>query len=293
VKHDWKKGLPHLAKAETILLRTVAQSELNRQVGAASQLQLADDWWAIGETLTDPEQSAVRRHAGYWYLQCAGRLSGDAAQRATARLAESGRIIDLLALAASRRITTVGNWQLGPKLIVSSPEPLAQIAFSVVPPNEYDLLVEIQSVPWSPPGRGPSSGSQRTNPSLEFGRGAFTVGLIQGRRQFLAVIDFQIPNQGVFSFLADYDKRGPDPANPTFRPVAVIRNQRPTVLVYSVKKTGVTVTANGVPIIQYDGDYSQLSMPQGWTAASQPRLFFATRLAIYRITRAELRDVGE
>lgn len=293
VKHDWKKGLPYLAKAETVLLRTVAQSELNRQVGAASQLQLGDDWWAIGETLADPEKSAVRRHAGYWYLQCAGRLSGDAAQRATARLAESGRIIDLLALAASRRITVVGSWQIGPKSIVSSPDASAQIIFSVVPPAEYDLVVEIQSVPLPPPVRGQSAGSQRTDPTLDVGRGAFAVGLIQGRRQFLAVTDFQIPNQGLFSFLADYDKKGPDPANPTFRPMAVIRNQRPTVLVYSVKRTGVTVTANGMPIIRYDGDYSQLSMPQGWTAANQPRLFFATRLAIYRITRAELQDIGE
>ncbi|MGQ9761830.1 MAG: hypothetical protein ACUVQH_07955 [Thermogutta sp.] len=293
VKHEWKKGLPYLAKAETILLRTVAQAELNHQVGTASQLQLADDWWAIGETLAGPEKSAVRRHAGYWYLQCASRLSGEAAQRANARLAESGRIIDLLALAASRRVTAIGNWQIGSKYLVSPPEPSAQIIFSVVPPAEYDLVVEIQAVPLPPPPRGQASGSQRSDPSLEIGRGAFAVGLIQGRRQFLAVTNFQIPNQGSFSFLADYDKKGPDPANPTFCPAAVVRNQRPSTIVYSVKKTGVTVTGNEGPFIQYNGDYSQLSMPQGWNAANQPRLFFATRLAVYRITRAELQDIGE
>jgi len=55
----------------------------------------------------------------------------------------------------------------------------------------------------------------------------------------------------------------------------------------------MTVTANGMPIIQYSGDYSQLSMPQGWNSSNQPRIFFATRLAVYRITRAELRDVTE
>lgn len=293
VKHEWKKGLPYLAKAETILLRTVAKAELNRQVGAASQLQLADDWWAIGETLPEAEKSAVRRRAGYWYLQCASRLSGEAAQRASARLLESGRVIDLLALATSRRVTVIGNWQIGSKYLVSPPEPSAQIIFSVVPPAEYDLVVEIQAVPLPPPTRGQASGSPRPDPNLDLGRGAFAVGLIQGRRQFLAVTDFQIPNQGIFSFIADYDKKGPDPANPTFRPAGVIRNQRPSTIVYSVKKTGVTVTGNGVPFIQYHGDYSQLSMPQGWNAANQPRLFFATRLAVYRITRAELQDIGE
>lgn len=293
VKHDWKKGLPYLAKAETVLLRTVAQSELNRQVGAAARLRLADDWWAIGETLSETEKSAVRRHAGYYYLQCAGLLSGEAAQRANSRLAESGRVIDLLALAANRRATVVGNWQIGPKALVSSPEPTAQIAFPIAPPPEYDLVVEIQSVPLPPPSRGQGSGSQRPDPNLDVGRGAFAAGLIQGRRQFLVVTDFQIPNQGIFSFLADYDKKGPDPANPTFRPMVVTRSQRATLIVYSVKKTGLTVTANGTPIIQYNGDYTQLSMPQGWNAANQPRLFFATRLAIYRITRAELQDTAE
>jgi len=293
VKHDWKKGLPYLAKAETVLLRTVAQSELNRQVGAAALLRLADDWWAIGETLSEAEKAAVRRHAGYYYRQCAGLLSGEAAQRANSRLAESGRVIDLLALAAGRRATVVGNWQIGQKAMVSSPEPTVQIAFPVAPPPEYDLVVEIQSVPLPPPTRGQGSGSQRSDPNLEVGRGAFAVGLIQGRRQFLVVTDYQIPNQGTFSFLADYDNKGPDPANPTFRPTAVTRSQRPTLIVYSVKKTGLTVTANGMPIIQYNGDYSQLSMPQGWNAANQPRLFFATRLAVYRITRAELQDTTE
>ncbi len=291
VKHDWKKGLPYLAKAETVLLQTVAQSELNRQVGTAARLQLADDWWAIGETLSDAEKAAVRRHAGYYYLQCVGFVSGEAAQRVNTRLAESGRVTDLLSLAAARRATVVGNWQIGPKSLVSAPEPMTQIAFPVVPPTEYDLVVEIQSVPLpTPRGQG---GSPRPDPNLDLGRGAFAVGLIQQRRQFLAVTDFQVPNQGLFSFLADYDKRGPDPANPTFRPMSVIRSQRPTLIVYSVKKTGLTVTANGTPIIQYNGDYSQLSMPQGWNPSNQPRIFFATRLAVYRITRAELRDVTE
>jgi len=291
VKHAWKKGLPYLAKAETVLLRTVAQSELNRQIGTAARLQLADDWWALGETLSEAEKAAVRRHAGYYYLQCAGLVSGEAAQRVNTRLAESGRLTDLLGLAAARRATIVGNWQIGPKSLVSAPEPMTQIAFPVIPPAEYDLLVEIQSVPLPPPrGQG---GSQRPDPNLDLGRGAFAVGLIQQRRQFLAVTDFQVPNQGLFSFLADYDKRGPDPANPTFRPMSVIRTQRPTLIIYSVRKSDMTVTANGMPIIQYSGDYSQLSMPQGWNSSNQPRIFFATRLAVYRITRAELRDVTE
>ncbi len=291
VKQAWQKGLPYLAKGETALIRTVAQADLQKPVQPAAQAQLGDDWWAIAETLSDQEKAAVKRHAGYWYLQCEARLTGEAAQRVRTRLAESGRLINLLGLAAARRITLQGTWQIGPKAIISAPEPVTQIIFHVIPPQEYDLVVDIQPLPLPPPPRGAAQG-QRPNPLLDVGRGAFAAGLVQGQHQFLAVVDWTVPNQGVYCFLANCNGRGPDPANPTFQQVQALRGQRLNTLVYSVRKTDVTVTANGVPIIRYTGDFASLTLPQGWGTITASRIFFATRGAMYQITRAELRDLG-
>lgn len=291
VKQAWQKGLPYLAKGETALVRTVAQADLQNPVQPAAQAQVGDDWWAIAETLSDQEKAAVRRRAGYWYLRCEAKLTGEAAQRVRTRLAESGRLINLLGLAAARRISLQGTWQIGPKAIISAPEPVTQIVFHVIPPQEYDLVVDIQPVPLPPPPRGASQ-SQRSNPLLDIGRGAFAVGLVQGQHQFLAVVDWAVPNQGVYCFLANCNGRGPDPANPTFQQVQALRSQRLNTLVYSVRKTDVTVTANGVPIIRYTGDLASLTLPQGWGTITASRIFFATRGAMYQITRAELRDLG-
>ncbi|MBC7352095.1 MAG: hypothetical protein H5U08_07030, partial [Thermogutta sp.] len=79
---------------------------------------------------------------------------------------------------------------------------------------------------------------------------------------------------------------------PTFQQVQALRSQRLNTLVYSVRKTDVTVTANGVPIIRYTGDLASLTLPQGWGTITASRIFFATRGAMYQITRAELRDLG-
>lgn len=290
VKQSWQQGLPYLAKAETALLRTVAQAELQSPAHPTAQLQLADDWWAIAEALSGSAQTAVRRHAGFWYLKCEPQTSGETAQRVKSRLAESGRLVNLLALASARRVTLHGSWQIGPKGIISGPDPVGQLIFHLIPPEEYDLVVDIQPVPMPPPAR--QGGQSQQNPLLEIGRGAFGVGLVQGRRQFLAVLDWNIPNQGAYCFLANYDGRGPDPANPTFQQVSAIRAQRSNTLVYSVRKTSFTVTANGVPVIRYTGDFSPLSPPQGWGSAVGSRILFATRGAVYHISRAELRDVG-
>lgn len=290
VKQSWQQGLAYLAKAETALLRTVAQTELQSPAHPTAQLQLADDWWAIAETLSGNAQTAVRRHAGFWYLKCEPQTSGETAQRVKSRLAESGRLVNLLALATARRVTLQGSWQIGPKGLISGPDPVSQVIFQVIPPEEYDLVLDLQPLPLPAPPRQGGQGQQ--NPLLEIGRGAFGVGLVQGRRQFLAVLDWNIPNQGAYCFLANYDGRGPDPANPTFQQVNALRAQRPNTVVYSVRKSGVTVIANGVPVIRYTGDFSPLSPPQGWGTATSSRILFATRGAIYHISRAELRDVG-
>lgn len=292
VKQEWKKGLPHLTKGETVILRTVAQNEVNQPSTPTTQFQLAEDWWAFAEALPQAEKAAVRRHAGYWYLQCESRLTGEAAEKARTRLAESGRLVDLVGVAAARRATLLGTWQIGSKMLLSAPEPLAQISFSIVPPPEYDLILELQPIPLPPP-QAPRGQTPRPNPALELGRGAFAIGLVQGRHRFVTVLDYRIPNQGTYCFLADYDHRGPDPANPTFQQAAVFRSQRSNLIICAVRKTGLTVTANGMPIIRFGGDFAQLSMPPGWAKTGHPRIFFATRFAVYRITRAELRDIGE
>lgn len=290
VKQDWKTGLPYLAKAEHAVLRAAARNDLASPTSPSAQLRIADDWWAYAESLNDAEKAAVRRRAGYWYLKTERFQSGENLARVRQRLAESGRVVNLIAAAASRKAAFVGTWQAGRGMLVSAPEPLPKVVFQVLPPEEYDVVLDLQPLPRPTPPRG--RGQQ--NPPPVSGQGAFMIGLPLGRSSAVAVLDWlQTTSNAHYAFLANYDGKGPDPANPTLRAVQIFRTARPNTVICQVRLDSITVTANGVPVIEFQGDLGRLSLPREIGVSGPRRLFFATVLAPYQVSQAELRDVGE
>ncbi|MGQ9915123.1 MAG: hypothetical protein ACUVQQ_12335 [Thermogutta sp.] len=290
VKQDWKTGLPYLAKAEHAVLRAAARNDSTAPTSPAAQLRVADDWWALAESLEGSEQAAVRRRAGYWYLKTERFQSGENLVRVRQRLAESGRMINLIAAAATRKAAFLGTWQVGRGILISSPEPLPRAVFQVLPPEEYDVVLELQPLPRPalPQRRG------QPNPPPVAGQGAFMIGLPLGRSSAVAVLDWlQTATNTHSAFLANYDGKGPDPSNPTLESVQIFRANRPNSVVCQVRAGSITVQANGVPVIEYQGDPGRLSLPREIGISSPRRIFFATLLTPYQVSQAELRDVGE
>ncbi len=290
VKQDWKTGLPYLAKAEHAVLRSAARNDLATPASPMAQLRVADDWWAFAESLEEADKSAVRRRAGFWYLKTERFQAGDQLARVRQRLAESGRVVNLIAAATARKAAFLGTWQAAKGVLVSSPEPLPRIAFQILPAEEYDIVLKLQPLPRPTPPRPRG----QSNPPPPVGQGAFMIGLPLGRSSAVAVLDwFQGTTNTTYAFLANYDGKGPDPANPTLHPVQVFRASRPNAVVCQVRPEAITVSANGVPVIEYRGDLSRLSLPREFGIGSSRRIFFATVFTPFQVTQAELRDVSE
>lgn len=282
-KGDWKRGLPMLAKSDKATLKTVAETDLSRPTSAGQQARLADDWWAVADSLDERLKKGAQRRAGYWYLQAMDDLQGEQREQARQRAIESGRLVDLLAVAIQRRAVFLGNWgRVGG--LVSSPEPAPRVQFNVFPPESYRLEVVAELVA--------SAGRDRDRDKL-IGRDGFIAGLVARDRWFVAVLDWGLGARGHASFLGLYDGKGPDQSNPTYAGRRVLRSNRENYLVYEVSPDAVIVQVNGVPVINYTDSTRHLTMPQEWAVPGQRRLFLGTRFASYRITRADLIDTTD
>ncbi|GEM_PF-1028913 len=290
VKQDWKKGLPYLAKGGHAVLRAAAQGDLNAPTSPTAQLRVADDWWAFAESLEGAEQAAVRRRAGYWYLKTEQAQSGENLARVQQRLVESGRVIDLIAAAITRKAAFLGTWQTGRGFLVSSREPLPKVVFQVFPPEEYDVLLGVQPLPAPTPPRASSGQSPPPIP----GQGAFLIGLAIGRSSAVATLDWLQPaGNSRHVFLANYNGKGPDPANPTLHTAQVFQPDRPCSIRCEVRMNTIRVQANGVPVIEFQGDLNGFSLPRELGVSLSRRIFLGTVLRSFQIHQAVLRDIGE
>ncbi|RMG01805.1 MAG: hypothetical protein D6741_04710 [Planctomycetota bacterium] len=282
-KREWARGLPMLVKGDNAMMKTVAQADLAKPTSPRSQLQLADDWWALADTLDEPLKSGARRRAGWWYIVAGPQLRGEELERARQRAVESGRIVDLLDLAMKRKALTLGSWQRAGGL-VSSVEPAPRVQFNVFAPERYRLDLTIEPLA--------AAGKEEDREKLP-GREGFIVGLPWRNYWFTAVLDWGLGRQGNAAFLALYDGKGPDSSNPTFRPNKLLRSKRPNYVSYEVTDEGVTVSVNRIPIIQYTDSYDHLKMPPEWAVPGKRRIFIGTRFCSYRITKADLIDLED
>ena len=67
MKGDWERGLPYLARGDDLVLKRLAQRELDEPADSANQLALADAWWDAIDDATSLEETQIRRRALWWY----------------------------------------------------------------------------------------------------------------------------------------------------------------------------------------------------------------------------------
>ncbi len=89
VKGDWLTGLPLLAKSEDAKFAALAKRDLEQPIEAAENIQLADDWWAVGDEEKEPAKTNIWLHAVESYNRALPSLTGlnlSSTERKIARL---------------------------------------------------------------------------------------------------------------------------------------------------------------------------------------------------------------
>ncbi|HEY5312384.1 MAG TPA: SUMF1/EgtB/PvdO family nonheme iron enzyme, partial [Pirellulales bacterium] len=67
VRHDWDKGLPHLAKGSDVALKALAERSIAASEQPAALAELGDRWWDAAEKAKAKEKAALRMAARHWY----------------------------------------------------------------------------------------------------------------------------------------------------------------------------------------------------------------------------------
>jgi len=202
-------------------------------------------------------------------INCLGIIQLSAAEAKPEPKNDDKRTVDLLKLIDPKRDAVVGRWSFNDKaLVVSPPDGYARLQIPYIPPAEYTLTVITER---------------------KEGGDVFAIGLISSGRQFAAEID-GYPQDGFRSGLSLLDGK-PIPNNETTRKGQVIKNRNPTKIVYSVRKTGVTVTVDGKPLLSYKGDAKRLYRQNDWAVPDKRALFIGSVGNTWHITKLELTPI--
>ena len=173
---------------------------------------------------------------------------------------------DLLTATDPARDSVRGTWskQAG-ALVGHGDAKLAQIRIPYGPPEEYDLIVEVE----------------RTS-----GNDNFSIGLVGGGRQFRVMID-SYPDRGHVSGLCRIDGKWAGD-NETVAVGRKLTNNQPATVVCSVRRTGVSARINGIVLFDWKGDLRRLEDRAEFMTPQSPTLYLATWDVGYRFSRIEL-----
>lgn len=156
VKGDWATGLKYLKKGDNIMLKSLAERELQNPTDAKTQSDLAAAWWDAVKVVDAQHRAAVQSHAADWYEKALPELTGlqklaaeqrikqaQAAAEATAKpIVKRGRVVDLIKLFDPKRDVIHGKWKAEKgALIHESMHLWPRVQFGYHPPEEFDLKV--------------------------------------------------------------------------------------------------------------------------------------------------------
>ncbi len=177
--------------------------------------------------------------------------------------------VDLLAAIDPQKDAVKGTWTIEPQGLICSAGDHIRLQIPYSPPEEYDLVMTVMR---------------------REGADGLLVGLVKGSAQWSVTLDTQA--SGAFkSGFESLDGQGPS-GNPSTYSGPVFANGRETALEFRVRKAGVTVLADGKPIIDWRGNFSRLSLPDGWKVRNPNALFLAAWGSRYQFSRIALIPVS-
>lgn len=241
VKGSWDLGLRFLVKGSDPGLKALAEKELSNPVLAADRAALGDGWYDLADKDKSPlRKSQLLAHARVIYesaLQEATALLRAKIEKRLEGMAQPagvGGIVDLLRLIDVKRDIVAGEWTFnGRALSCTQKTRCARIQIPFEPPDEYDLSVVVDR----------KEGFE------------VYIGLVRGNSQFYVALDDW---SGSLTAIGWVDGKHTRENEAAYRG-KILTNDKPALILCSVRKDGVTVSVDGKKVTSFKGSYDRLS----------------------------------
>jgi len=280
VKGSWDLGLRFVVKGSDPVLKPLAEKELSLPVQPAERTAVADAWI----DLADKEKSALRKgrlqaHARGIYESALPDATGLLKAKIEKRLETLGPAptsgagpaagsVDLLKGVNPAKDAVLGDWTCDGKTLTCTRRTInARIQIPYIPPDEYDLTMVVER---------------------KEGMEALGIGFARGSTQWIIAIDgWGAGATGI----STVDGRMGD-GNETTHRGQVLTNGKVSTLVCTVRKDGVTMTADGKKITEYKGSFDRLGNLGNLTMPNAKSLYVVSYDSVYVITKYTLTPVS-
>jgi hypothetical protein len=242
-KADWAQGAPLLAKAGELLGKAgekylqVGKGEQTPPAETSAQLELAESWFGLAQKEKDPYKRRMAIRAVYWYTEAWDSLSPPQREKLQRNIEKSqdlaGRIN--LLLFPSKPRSGPGGWKPFGKYLDSPGTGQSNVLeFFLAPPPQYDLELTL------------------VNPSCTMGVGAVSSGM-------RLAVTLSPESDNSISLTQDKQQNAPKSPGPkTFQ-----SGKQYNVLI-QVRANLVTVSSDGVTILEWRGGAKDLALPGVW-----------------------------
>lgn len=256
VKGDWEKGLPCLAKTTVPGLAEAARKEIEKPATPESQVFAGEAWASLGDGEKQPLlRKRYYTRATHWLEAALAGATGLLRSRAERRLdeaaAKSGSsAINLLRMIDPSKDAINGAWKRTPQGLVSSEAPFAHLEIPYAPPAEYDLDMTL---------------TLRRGASLD-------MGIVGGGKSFVAIINGWAGTASGIWWLNSTSAQN----NETTYRGQVFQADKPTRLLFSIRTGGLTLSADGKPIIRWKGSFDRIGTHTNYVPRDRTALFLGT-----------------
>jgi len=280
VKSNWDLGLCFLAKGSDPVLKPLAEKERSFPADPAERIAIADGWWDLAQK----ESSALKKgqllsHAAELYASVLPATTGLAKVRVQKRLdglrpadqagaALLGPTTDLLKLIDPKKDALSGDWKFDKDaLIIPAGTSTAWLQVPYIPPDEYDLKIVA---------------------ARKAGTHDLFVGVVGGGRSALLHID-GCPSGNKIGLQISADRSWEDNET-TVRDRKIFVDDKPKVILISVRKTTFVLKIDGKELINWKADYSKF--PGDGSIPNPKALFLGNWETSFKISAVQLATVS-
>jgi hypothetical protein len=176
---------------------------------------------------------------------------------------EASKEVDLLDHVRASRDSVAGTWGFQDRGLITASDAWGRLQLPCWPPEEYDLRLRV---------------------TRKKGTDSLILGLVTGGRQAVAALD---GHDGKTSWLYLSDSLY-DFSNTTTVSRKVFKWNKPTTVVAQVRASGISISVDGEPVVQWRGDPSELQMPPGHRVPDSKALFIGSWETAFRIDEISL-----
>ena len=188
----------------------------------------------------------------------------------SAGIPQPGEPLDLLPIIDVQKDAVAGDWKKTEGVLESPKQFGARIEIPYEPPAEYEFTVI--ATPLDEPN-------------------GLIIGQLMGGHRFLTLIEHNVRKDEPASALENVDGRNVG-SNTTTIMADLLRKNRPSQIIVTVRKGSVVVRCDGRKIIDWSGKPEQLSLGDYWNTPNANTLFLGAYDCRYRFSRVSIAPIS-